>query len=97
MTKRAPDDVRAAPASLLGFASWLSGPGALAWCALDQVPSDKPYTLAKLVAATVASGVHPCEWEAANHPTDGGVDNSADFITRRSAAQSGPARPAPGI
>lgn len=41
MTKRAPDEVRAAPASLLGFASWLSGHGALAWCALDQVPKDK--------------------------------------------------------
>ena len=45
MTKRAPDEVRAAPASMLGFASWLSGHGALAWCALDQVPRDKPYKL----------------------------------------------------
>lgn len=64
MTKRAPDKVRAAPASLLGFASWLSGHGALAWCALDQVPKDKPYALANLVAAAVQSGMHPREWEA---------------------------------
>lgn len=39
MTKCAPDEVRAAPASLLGFASWLGGHGALAWCALDQMPA----------------------------------------------------------
>lgn len=64
MTKRAPDEVRAAPASLLGFASWLSGHGALAWCALDQVPKDEPYALANLVAAAVQSGMHPREWEA---------------------------------
>lgn len=43
LTRRAPDEVRAAPASLLAFAGWLSGHGALAWCALDQVPADKPY------------------------------------------------------
>ncbi|GAA5152171.1 hypothetical protein GCM10023340_32060 [Nocardioides marinquilinus] len=36
LTKRAPDDVRAAPASLLGFASWLSGHGALAWCRVGR-------------------------------------------------------------
>ena len=59
MTKRAPDEVRAAPASLLGFAGWLSGHGALAWCALDQVPRDKPYNLADLVAAALQGGIHP--------------------------------------
>ena len=68
MTKRAPDEVRAAPASLLGFASWLSGHGAMAWCALDQVPEDKPYALANLVAAAVQSGMHPREWEAVEVP-----------------------------
>ena len=97
MTQRAPDEVRAAPASLLGFASWLSGHGALAWCALDQVPNDKPYALANLVAAAIQSGMHPREWEAANRPTRHGLDNTGDFIARRSAAQAGPARPAPGF
>lgn len=56
MTKRAPDKVRAAPASLLAFGSWLSGHGAMAWCALDQVPEGKPYALANLVAAAVQGG-----------------------------------------
>lgn len=60
LTKRAPDDVRAVPASMLGFAGWLSGHGAIAWCALDQVPRDKPYALAGLVAAaSIAVVVDP--------------------------------------
>src|SRR3546814_10654640 len=46
LTRRAPDEVRAAPASMLGFASWLHGDGAKAWCALDQVPADRPYSMA---------------------------------------------------
>ncbi|RNM12117.1 DUF4192 domain-containing protein [Nocardioides pocheonensis] len=97
MTQRAPDGVRSAPASLLGFAGWLSGHGALAWCALDQVPKDKPYTLANLVAAAVQTGMHPREWEAANRPTERGLENAAEFIARRSTAQAGPARPAHGF
>lgn len=95
MTKRAPDEVRAAPASLLGFASWLSGHGALAWCALDQVPRDKPYSLADLVAAAVQSGMHPREWEAAKTlPTDRGVEA---FAPARNATQPSWVRPAHGM
>jgi hypothetical protein len=97
MTQRAPDEVRAAPASLLGFAGWLSGHGALAWCALDQVPADKPYALASLVAAAVQTGMHPREWEAANRPTERNMENAADFIAHRSAAPTSPTRPALGI
>lgn len=62
LTRRAPDEVRAAPAALLGFASWLHGDGARAWCALDQVPVDQHYRLAAIVAATLENGVHPREW-----------------------------------
>lgn len=95
MTKRAPDEVRAAPASLLGFASWLSGHGALAWCALDQVPKDKPYALANLVAAAVQSGMHPREWEASKTlTTDRGTDTSAPT---RTTAPQGAVRPAHGM
>lgn len=98
MTQRAPDEVRAAPASLLGFAGWLSGHGALSWCALDQVPKDKPYALANLVAAATQTGMHPREWEAANsRPTERALENAADFFARWSAAQAGPARPAHGF
>jgi hypothetical protein len=95
MTKRAPDDVRTAPASLLGFASWLSGHGALAWCALDQVPKDRPYALANLVAAAVQSGMHPREWEASKTlSTHRGPE--ALTLTRTTAPQ-GAVRPAHGI
>jgi len=95
MTKRAPDEVRAAPASLLGFASWLSGHGALAWCALDQVPREKPYALADLVAAAVQSGMHPREWESSKAlSTDRGVES---FAPTRATAQQIAARPAHGM
>ena len=95
MTKRAPDDVRAAPASLLGFASWLSGHGALAWCALDQVPRDKPYSLADLVAAAVQSGMHPREWEVSK--TLSAYRGTDAFASTRTAAQQSVARPAHGM
>lgn len=91
MTERAPDEVRAAPASLLGFASWLSGHGALAWCALDQVPRDKPYALANLVAAAAQSAMHPREWEASRTlSTDRGAEA---FTPTRTAAQPNAVRP----
>lgn len=63
LTRRAPDEVRAAPASMLGFASWLHGDGAKAWCALDQVPADLPYSMAAVVASALQNGIHPREWE----------------------------------
>ncbi|MGE3326368.1 MAG: DUF4192 domain-containing protein [Acidimicrobiia bacterium] len=98
MTRRAPDEVRAAPASLLAFGSWLSGHGAMAWCALDQVPPDKPYALANLVAAAVQGGMHPREWEAAKSlPTERGIDRTSDFARSQASTQSGSIRPAHGI
>lgn len=66
LTRRAPDEVRAAPAALHGFSSWLNGDGARAWCALDQVPADQPYPLAAIVASALQHGLHPREWERAN-------------------------------
>ncbi len=36
VVRRAPDDLLATPAALLGFAAWLAGHGALAWCAVDR-------------------------------------------------------------
>jgi Domain of unknown function (DUF4192) len=98
MTQRAPDEVRAAPASLLGFASWLSGHGAMAWCALDQVPRDKPCALANLVAAAVQTGMRPREWEAAKcRPADRGVDLISGFAAHGSGTERAPVRPADGL
>ncbi|PZF80390.1 hypothetical protein C1I92_26470 [Jiangella anatolica] len=98
MTKRAPDEVRAAPASMLAFASWQNGNGAMAWCALDQVPQDKPYSLAGVVATAVQTGMHPREWEAirSQHP-DRGPDLGSDFPTQQGRAQPSPDRPEHGM
>jgi hypothetical protein len=62
LVRRAPDEVRAAPAALCGFASWLKGDGARAWCALDQVPDQPPYPLAAIVATLLQEGVNPRAW-----------------------------------
>lgn len=98
MTKRAPDEVRAAPASMLGFASWLNGNGAMAWCALDQVPRDRPYALAGLVAIAVQTGMHPRDWEAvrSQHPQRS-TDLGSDFAAQQRSVQRGPGRPEHGI
>lgn len=92
LTRRAPDEVRAAPASLLGLASWLNGDGAKAWCALDQVPGDSPYFLAGLVAAVMETAMHPREWEAVKK-----IGQGTEFTPDRSGPQAGPARSAPGL
>lgn len=97
LTKRAPAEVRSAPASLLAFGSWLSGHGAMTWCALDQVPRDKSYALANLVAAAVQTGLHPREWEAAkSQPSERDSDRVSGFA-RTASTQLGSVRPAHGI
>jgi len=98
ITGRAPDEVRAAPASLLGFAGWLSGHGALAWCALDQVPKEQPYGLAQLVATAVQCGLHPREWEAANSSTAAGARaRLTELGAERMSPRRDTAQPALGI
>lgn len=63
LTRRAPDQVRAPAASLAAFSSWLAGDGAKAWCALDQVPVDQPYSMAAIVAGALEAALPPSEWE----------------------------------
>lgn len=63
LTRRAPDEARAPAASLLAFASWLNGDGARAWCALEQVPPDRNYSLAGIVASALQNGLNPNVWE----------------------------------
>ncbi len=95
LTRRAPDSLRAAPATLLAFASWLKGNGALAWCALDQVPHDKPYNAAHLVTAIVQHGIHPREWTACA-ATASEVSHRLEAVTAtQTRTQPGP--PPPGI
>lgn len=59
----APRDLRAAPAALLGFAGWLSGDGALAWCGVEASQDAEPgYSLAALIARLLEGAVPPASW-----------------------------------
>lgn len=63
VVRRTPDDFVAAPATLLAFAAWLTGQGALAWCALDRVHDvDPAYSLAELVAGALTAAMPPSSW-----------------------------------
>lgn len=94
LTRRAPDSLRAAPATMLAFASWLKGNCALAWCALDQVPRDKPYDAARLVTAVVQNGVDPREW-AALIATARDVSQRIEALSTQARTQTSP--PPPGF
>ena len=62
--RRLPEEVRATPAALLGFAAWLSGNGALAWCALDVAHrADPEHRLASLLHEMLANAVPPSTWK----------------------------------
>jgi len=61
--RRVPSDLRAAPAALLAFSAWLSGNGALAWCAVDRCQEADPgYGLAGLIADALAGAIPPSAW-----------------------------------
>ncbi len=63
VVRRAPHDLLAAPAALLGFAAWLAGDGALAWCAVDRCREVEPdYSLAGLLADALTGAVPPSTW-----------------------------------
>lgn len=64
VVRRAPVEVRAAPATLLAFAAWLSGNGALAWCAVECAQEAEPdYSMAGLLASALAGAVPPSAWK----------------------------------
>ena len=56
-------------AGLLAFAAWLSGDGALAWCAVERcLAADPDHTLAHLVARALEQAVPPSEWSPPSRP-----------------------------
>ena len=64
VVRRSPHALLAPPAALLGFAAWLNGNGALAWCAVDRAHhADPDYSLAGLLAQALAAGVPPSTWQ----------------------------------
>lgn len=63
VVRRTPLDVLAPPATLLAFAAWLAGDGALAWCALDRAKeADPDYSMAMLVERALTCAVAPSSW-----------------------------------
>jgi Domain of unknown function (DUF4192) len=63
VTRRAAPGHVAAPASLLGFACWLRGDGALARLAVDRALSDDPdYSMAQLIEHTLDLALPPTTW-----------------------------------
>jgi hypothetical protein len=64
LVRRAPEDLVAPAAAVLGFAAWMSGNGALAWCAVDRcLAADPEYRLARHLAEALTQAVPPSMWE----------------------------------
>ena len=64
LVRRAPRDLLPGAASLLAFAAWQAGDGALAWCALDRcLEVDPDYSMAHCVADILTAAVPPGVWE----------------------------------
>lgn len=63
LVRRSPLDLAAAPAGLLGFAGWLAGDGATAWCAVDRCrQADPDYTMADLLTEALEGVLPPSAW-----------------------------------
>ncbi|MEP6525664.1 MAG: DUF4192 domain-containing protein [Nocardioidaceae bacterium] len=63
VTRRAVDGFVAAPSSLLGFACWIQGSGALARCAAERALRDDPgYSMAHLLEESLDRCVPPSAW-----------------------------------
>ncbi|MBZ5736944.1 DUF4192 domain-containing protein [Nocardioides mangrovi] len=72
LVRRAPDPLVPAPASLLAFAAWQAGHGALAWCAVERAQeADPDYHLADLVAQVLEQAIPPDAWEGMGGTEEG--------------------------
>lgn len=69
VTRRCDPELVAAPASLLGFAAWHGGDGALARLAVDRALAEEPsYTMAQLLLRGLQQGVPPSALEGWGEP-----------------------------
>ncbi|HEY0903509.1 MAG TPA: DUF4192 family protein, partial [Marmoricola sp.] len=63
LVRRCPGDLMPGAAGLLAFAAWLSGHGALAWCALDRCTAvDPAYSMAECIGGLLVGAVPPSVW-----------------------------------
>lgn len=63
LVRRAPEEVRNSPATLLALSAFLEGKGAKAWTALDQMTAGDP--LADMVASALEQAIDPAAWDRA--------------------------------
>ncbi len=64
LVRRAPRDLLPGACSLLAFAAWQHGEGALAWCAIDRcLEVDPDYSMAHCIAQVLTGAVPPGVWE----------------------------------
>lgn len=64
LVRQAPRHLLPGAASLLAFAAWQHGDGALAWCAIDRcLEVDPDYSMAHCVAQILTGAVPPDVWE----------------------------------
>lgn len=64
LVRRAPRELLPGACSLLAFAAWQHGDGALAWCAIDRcLEVDPDYSMAHCVAQILTGAVPPSVWE----------------------------------
>lgn len=67
--RAAPRGLVVGPAAVLGFASWLAGHGALAWCAVERaLEADPDCSLAETVSGLLVAAVSPTQWQPAGWP-----------------------------
>jgi hypothetical protein len=66
LVRRAPEGLVAGAASVLAYAAWMQGDGALAWCAVDRCLDDDPeHSLGRIVADALERAVPPADdWES---------------------------------
>lgn len=63
VARHAPDRLASAPLALAGFACWLAGDGAAAWCAVERCRALCPaYSLTELLAEALERAVPPRAW-----------------------------------
>lgn len=63
LVRRAPAPWSAHAAAVLALLSWISGDGALAWCAVDRsLETDPDNSLARLVAQILEAAISPTTW-----------------------------------
>ncbi len=64
LVRRSPRDLLPGVTSLLAFAAWQHGDGALAWCAIDRcLEVDPDYSMAHCVAEVLTRAVPPRVWD----------------------------------